>query len=340
MNEPRATLYGLQCENVVTVVTFLIPINDEDYESILPAGLEQVGYFALGLDDLSSDTTVAIINSGGKLDCYVQENERFREADLKITSVAFATLRLRTKIPLQLSCKSEETDAYLDKLLDKINSDAAAFLLDRSRVVVTCNGCKSALIGAPQDIDVQELSSYVGSAEEEGRNSNNVWDRQLPLDFKLFWSSVSDDESVAVPHCAPLIYHQKSWSLKTCSPICSQLIWFCNSRYIYLFVPSGVNPTVCLALSLDTLSVIPWSEPAENIGPILSTAITRQIKLFVEDLKEQLNVVPVDQVKLPQILHFRPDSLQHFVTLAYHPDRSDDQLGKLDLDSWNVKIEL
>lgn len=83
----------------------------------------------------------------------------------------------------------------------------------------------------------------------------------------------------------------------------------------------------CISLSLDTLTVIPWSDPAENIGPILCMALTRQLKLFLEDLKEQLRHTSIKNVEIPKIFHFFPEPLQHYVTLAYNQQRSDESLG-------------
>ena len=84
---------------------------------------------------------------------------------------------------------------------------------------------------------------------------------------------------------------------------------------------------MCFSLPIDALSVIPWSDPAENIGPILCMSLTRQLKLFVEDLKEQLSHMSIKDVQMPKIFHFLPSSLQHYVTLAYHPDKSEQSLG-------------
>ena len=84
---------------------------------------------------------------------------------------------------------------------------------------------------------------------------------------------------------------------------------------------------LCLSLSFDTLAMIPWSDPAENIAPILCTSLSRQLKLVVEDLKEQLLHGPIKAVEIPKIFHFRPEQLQHYVTLAYHPEKSDQSLG-------------
>ena len=92
-------------------------------------------------------------------------------------------------------------------------------------------------------------------------------------------------------------------------------------------MPIGSQPVLCLSLTFDTLSVIPWSDPAENIGPILCMSLTRQLKLFVEDLKEQLSHMPITEIQIPKIFHFLPDSLQHYITLAYHPDKSEESLG-------------
>ena len=85
---------------------------------------------------------------------------------------------------------------------------------------------------------------------------------------------------------------------------------------------------VCLTLPFDSVAVIPWSDSAEEVAPILSTAITRQLKLFVEDLKEQLKVVKnIEDVIVPEIVHFLPDCLNHYITLTY-PKKTDEMLGK------------
>ena len=94
-------------------------------------------------------------------------------------------------------------------------------------------------------------------------------------------------------------------------------------------MPAGSQPVLCLSLTFDTLSVIPWSDPAENIGPILCMSLTRQLKLFVEDLKEQLCHMPIKDIQIPKIFHFFPDSLQHYITVAYHPNKSEESLGNL-----------
>ena len=86
---------------------------------------------------------------------------------------------------------------------------------------------------------------------------------------------------------------------------------------------------VCLSLSFDTVSVIPWTDPAENIGPILCMALTRQLKLIMEDLKEQLLHTSIKNIEVPKIFHFHPEALQHYVELVYHPQRSDQSLGIL-----------
>ena len=85
---------------------------------------------------------------------------------------------------------------------------------------------------------------------------------------------------------------------------------------------------ICFSITFDTLSVIPWSDLAENVGPILCMSITRQLKLIVEDLKEQLCHTPIQNVKVPKIFHFHPEALDHYVTLVYNPDKEDDSLGK------------
>lgn len=58
-------------------------------------------------------------------------------------------------------------------------------------------------------------------------------------------------------------------------------------------------------------------------------AVTRQLKLIMEDLKEQLRHTSIKNIDIPQIFHFYPESLQHFVTLVYHPQRSEESLGTI-----------
>jgi len=296
----RVALYGIKSKKSVTIVTFIEQNREGEYENILPAGLEHVGIFTLSLDEVNDGNTIALIKNGKKLECFQLVNESFKQVGFKtVENLELATLRVRTKIPFFFSSLADETDAFLEKLLDKINSDAAAFLLDKSRVVLTCSGDKSDIQGAPQDVSVEELVQYAHDEDEENtvRESNKVQDKQLPIYFKMYWASVAEDPATGVPQCSPLIYHQRR-----------------------------SQPVLCLSLTFDTLSVIPWSDPAENIGPILCMSLTRQLKLFVEDLKEQLSHMPITEIQIPKIFHFLPDSLQHYITLAYHPDKSEESL--------------
>ena len=212
----RATLYGLQSAKNLAVVTFLNQVEDDDnYENILPAGLEKVGTFALSLDEVNTDNALALIKKDGKLQCFLLQDEAFKNVPLKtVESLELANLRIKTKIPFQLSSKEEETDGFLGKLLDRINSDSASFLMENSSVVLICNGDKSVLHGAPQDVTVEELAGYTRDEDEEEnvKKSKKVVDKQQPVNFKLYWSSVSEgnDTVTGIPQCAPLIYHQKS----------------------------------------------------------------------------------------------------------------------------------
>jgi hypothetical protein len=56
-------------------------------------------------------------------------------------------------------------------------------------------------------------------------------------------------------------------------------------------------------------------------------AMTRQLKLIMEDLKEQQRHTSIRNIEIPKIFHFYPESLQHYVTLVYHPQRSEKSLG-------------
>ena len=209
-----AILYGIKSAKTVTIVTFLNhKKDDENYENVLPAGLEKIGTFALNLDEVNSDNYVALIKTDTKLQCYVQNEDSFKNVPFKtLENLDLATLRIQTKIAVQLSSKPEETDGFLDKLLDKINSDAASFLLDKSRVVLCCSGDKSVLHGAPQDVNVEELTTYIQNEEEEEnvKAKKKSVDKDAPVLFKLYWATVLEDAVSGVPQCAPLIYHQKS----------------------------------------------------------------------------------------------------------------------------------
>lgn len=208
-------LYGIKSKKSVTIVTFIEQNREGEYENILPAGLEHVGIFTLSLDEVNDGNTIALIKNGKKLECFQLVNESFKQVGFKtVENLELATLRVRTKIPFFFSSLADETDAFLEKLLDKINSDAAAFLLDKSRVVLTCSGDKSDIQGAPQDVSVEELVQYAHDEDEENtvRESNKVQDKQLPIYFKMYWASVAEDPATGVPQCSPLIYHQRSKS--------------------------------------------------------------------------------------------------------------------------------
>jgi len=296
----RLALYGIKSKKSVTIVTFIEQNQDGEYENILPAGLEHVGIFTLSLDEVNDGNAIALIKTDAKLECYHLVNESFKQVSFKaVENLDLATLRIRTKIPFFFSSRPEETDTFLDKLLDKINSDSSAFLLDKSRVVLTCSGDKSDIQGAPQDVTTEELAKYSQDNDDEEvvQKSNRALDKQQPIYFKMYWASVAEDPATGVPQCSPLIYYQRR-----------------------------SQPVLCLSLTFDTLSVIPWSDPAENIGPILCMSLTRQLKLFVEDLKEQLCHMPIKDIQIPKIFHFFPDSLQHYITVAYHPNKSEESL--------------
>ncbi|KAK4025765.1 hypothetical protein OUZ56_014812 [Daphnia magna] len=304
-----AVLYGIKSVKTVTVVTFLNQQKvDENYENILPAGLERIGAFGRCLDEINSDNYIALVQDE-KLKCFIQDQDNsFKSVPFKtVDDVDLATLRVETKISVQLSSKEEETDRFLEKLLDKINSDAASFVMDKSKVALLCSGDKSVLYGAPQDVNVEELTTYMQDEDEEEniKTKKKSVVKDVALLFKLYWSTVLEDASSDVPQCAPLIYHQRR-----------------NSHV--------------LCLSFDTISVVPWSDPAENIGPILCMAITRQLKLMMEDLKEQLRHTSIRNIEIPKIFHFHPESLQHYVTLVYHPQRSDQSLEsyRKDVHQW------
>ena len=177
--------------------------------------MERIGTFALSLDEVNTDNALALIKKDGKLQCFLLQNDAFKNVPLKTTdALDFATLRVKVKIPFQLSSKEEETDVFLGKLLDKINSDSASFLMENSSVVLICNGDKSVLHGAPQDVSVEELAGYAQAGDEEEnqhvKKSKKIVDKEQSIYFKLYWSAVSEDTVTGIPQCAPLIYHQKS----------------------------------------------------------------------------------------------------------------------------------
>lgn len=207
-------MYGIRSAKTVTVVTFLHQQkDDENYENILPAGLERIGTFAPSLDEINSDNYIALVKVNQKLQSFIQHEDTFKSVPFKtVEEVDLATLRIKTKIAVQLSSKEEETDQFLDKLLDKINSDSASFLMDKSRVVLSCSGDKSILYGAPQDVNVEELTTYTENEEEEEsvKAKKRSLDKDLPLVFKLYWSTVVGETETGVPQYAPIIYHQRS----------------------------------------------------------------------------------------------------------------------------------
>lgn len=198
-------------------MTFLNQTDDEGYENILPAGLERIGAFSQSIDEVSTDNYVAVVKKEDELQCFLQENNDFSSVPHEtVESINFATVRVETTIPILLSLKEEETDGFLEKLLDKINSDAASFLMNKSSAVLVCSGDKSVIYGAPQDVTVEELACYTKAENEETtvKSSKRSVDKSQPIKFKLFWSCVSEDASTGIPQCAPLIHHQKSRCLK------------------------------------------------------------------------------------------------------------------------------
>lgn len=85
-------------------MTFLVQHDNEEYENILPGGLDAVGTFARTLEDVQSDSSLALIMTEDGLTCYVQdEAENFQEEDFQTKDgIEFAVLRTRANIPIQV----------------------------------------------------------------------------------------------------------------------------------------------------------------------------------------------------------------------------------------------
>jgi len=216
----QATLYGVRSANALNVVTFMNqPVaDDENYENILPGGLERIGVLAVSIDEINTENNeIAIIKKDDKLQCHILKDGAFKPVAHKVVdSLDLAVLRLQTKFSIQLSTKEEETDGFLEKLLNKLESNAASFLMDHSSVVLIRDNesaaISSVIHGAPQDVNVEELAAYTKDDDEEDDNvkkSKRGVDKNAPISFKFYWSSVLE-EAGSIPQCAPLIYHQKS----------------------------------------------------------------------------------------------------------------------------------
>lgn len=233
-------MYGLRGTDCITILTFIIRNEDEDFENVLPAGVEALGELTASREDLSLNFPLgAIKEEDGTLSFLLLESDDWVVVKpTVIDNAQLATLRVRAKLPIQLSVKNEETDSLLSKLDDKLNSDAAAYLLEGSRVITICNGDQSIIHGAPQDVSVEELACYIVPDDDEdgGKPSKRVADKTRPLDFQLYWSSVLASLE-GVPQCAPLIYQQKS-KKKIFSDIlpihcCILNLFFCNRNQRY-----------------------------------------------------------------------------------------------------------
>ena len=135
----QATLYGVRSANALNVVTFMNqPVaDDENYENILPGGLERIGVLAVSIDEINTENNeIAIIKKDDKLQCHILKDGAFKPVAHKVVdSLDLAVLRLQTKFSIQLSTKEEETDGFLEKLLNKLESNAASFLMYQSSVV-------------------------------------------------------------------------------------------------------------------------------------------------------------------------------------------------------------
>lgn len=210
-------MYGISSNEAITVVTFLSREGDNVIdENVLPGGLERIGSFGSQIGSADSRNLLLIVKVGNECQCYIQNEEAIENVPFKIVEdLDLASLRMKCKITVLLSCKEQETDDLFEKLLIKINSGAASYLLSKSRVVLSCSSDNSILYGAPQDLNVEELASHIEFEEDEEfmKRKKRILDKNLPLQFQLYWSTVSEELTTSVPQYAPIIYHQRSDNL-------------------------------------------------------------------------------------------------------------------------------
>jgi len=225
-----------------------------------------------------------------------------------------ATTLVRVKGRLSIMCGQTEGELANNfrHLIEKVSCPYGSFLLTGSKVLFLHKFVEPApgsgwtagqveedkeeciIVGVEdQETPVDKLWEFLEDEEEDdgwGTPGTKTKKKSViksdRLEFEVLWNYCNPACTSRTIGCAPLIHYEK----KTCS-------------------------TVKLPIPIDTLGVIPNNAPCSTLMEVLKGSVARQIGDIAASVLSEFKMRGT--TSLPEIFHFKPIELGHYLTSVY-----------------------
>ncbi|XP_023346565.1 ufm1-specific protease 2 [Eurytemora carolleeae] len=342
--EYTGALYGLQL-NDESVAVAAAGQNDagrtgdgkKDLEllnEMLPCGIEPTGVFVCtetgGVDEglelinqlptppKEDQVPMCILKQAGTLKAYQFIQGEPVEADLVVMGESefkeqTVTIRVRGKMDLTCGLTKPEIAIGFKHLIEKVTCPYGSYVLDGEQVIFLHRFIEKGLgtgwanqagqltqedeedceIVGPvgEDSVVDDLWQFTQTPEEDdGFGSGSVKrkkvERKDRLEFNLLWNLTNPACTSRTIGCAPIIHYEKKEAKTISVPVC-----------------------------IDALGLVPANSKSKDLMDVLKGCVARQIGDIAASVLSEYSVQK--RVSTPQVFHFKPDGLPHFITIIY-----------------------
>jgi len=334
-------LYGLEMDSKLVVVAAAgkqvekgRACDIELLNEMLPCGIEPIGVFDTGTptcNDLlplvhqlppsthDTDTPVGLIWRDGEMVACVYNGEEMEEVvaeQMGQEQLEAETTLVRVRGRLNVVCAQNEGELAnaFRHLIEKVSCPYGSFLMPGSKVallhkfvdVAPSSGWTSGMMEDEEkeecvivgvedpEATVDSLWSHIGNNEEEddgwggpvGKTKKKPVVRSDRLEFEVVWNYSNPACTSRTIGCAPLIHYEKKETV-----------------------------TVRLPIPIDALGVIPSSAPSSSLMEVLKGAVARQVGDVAASVLSEFKMKGT--TSMPEIFHFKPVQLGHFLTSVY-----------------------
>ncbi|KAG7204683.1 hypothetical protein KM043_005097 [Ampulex compressa] len=310
--EETGHLYGIMCDDTLTVLTFSINAFDDTESSVnhtmmqlnMPAEVylcgvlhvnkceEQIPDTFMDIDITDNPLLLTYLQSKSKVQAYFYVHQKLKEIDdIKIIEESdiyqeFTYIRLQGSLALV---------AQSENVLEALEESRKNIALGKIGFNFPAN--KTYLLGEDDSLKSTSVKNLLGISEKsQGTiNTKKHTVAAIPdvVHANMFLKISGNNFSEDCVKYAPVLQHVKK----------------------------NFNGLEC-KLDIDTLSLVSINMNASTLHAVLVEAICRNIKLIEQSLKQQLDENGLS-VKLPIPLHFKPHNCGHFFTTVYPKGSTD-----------------
>jgi len=331
-------LYGLEVNGVRLVVGAAGQPEEGGYKirglellnEMLPCGVEPMGVFGVGLDieelvplvqelpllTQPSQTPVMLsINEEGIVGRLywgeILEEEVVVETISEEELGNMVTL-IRVKGKLELNCgqTSSEISNAFKHLIEKISCPYGSFLLEGGRVVFLHRFLeKGPGKGWTSTVEHQEEEDcFIVGVEDQGLTVEQLWQYTAQEEVDDGWGNTGTKSVKVQPR--DKLELSVLWNYS--NPACTSRTIGC-APIVHREVKEGATCTI--PVPVDALGVISSTAPATSLMEILKGAVGRQVGDVAAAVLSELKMKGT--ISTPEVFHFLPASLGHYVTLVY-----------------------